>query len=254
MRATRNAELVLRDPPPKIFLVDFADHAVIYEIKFYMGNHAAINEVSDAIRTNVWYELKRQQITIPFPTRTLHLERRHRDAGAEDQEQAREILRGEPLFQCLADEQLDALLQNSRLNHFGRGERVIVEGAEGDSMFVLLRGTANVSVAKNGAAIPVGTLHSGDCFGEMSLLTGERRTATVRAAADCYVLEISKPVMGEVIRQSPECLNQLSELLAKRKMETEGIIKDAHLAQDEAAKQREYSATFLDRLRTFFEL
>ncbi|PYK91944.1 MAG: hypothetical protein DME40_05945, partial [Verrucomicrobia bacterium] len=69
MRATRNAELVLRDPPPKIFLVDFADHAVIYEIKFYMGNHAAINEVNDAIRTNVWYELKRQQITIPFPIR-----------------------------------------------------------------------------------------------------------------------------------------------------------------------------------------
>ena len=60
MRATRNAELVLRDPPPKIFLVDFADHAVIYEIKFYMGNHAAINEVNDAIRTNVWYKLKRQ--------------------------------------------------------------------------------------------------------------------------------------------------------------------------------------------------
>src|SRR4029077_6938128 len=81
MLATRNAELVLRDPPPKIFLVDFADHAVISEIKFYMGSPAAINEVSDAIRTNVWYELKRQQITIPFPTRTLHLERRHREAG-----------------------------------------------------------------------------------------------------------------------------------------------------------------------------
>src|SRR5438067_10500875 len=254
MRATRNAELVLRDPPPKIFLVDFADHAVIYEIKFYMGNHAAINEVNDAIRTNVWYELKRQQITIPFPIRTLHMERRHRDLGTEDQEQAREILRAEPLFQCLADEQLDALLEHSRLNHFGRGERVIVEGAEGDSMFLLLRGSANVSVAKNGAPIRVGTLHSGDCFGEMSLLTGERRTATVRAAADCYVLEVSKPVMGEVIRQSPECLNQLSELLAKRKMETEGIIKDAHLAQNEAAKQSEYSATFLRRLRTFFEL
>src|SRR2546430_11019646 len=254
MRATRNAELVLRDPPPRIFLVDFADHAVIYEIKFYMGNHAAINEVNDAIRTNVWYELKRQQISIPYPIRTLHVERRPRDRGGEDQEQAREILRGEPLFQCLADDQLDALLQNSRLNHFGRGERVIVEGAEGDSMFVLLRGNANVSVANNGAAIGVGTLHSGDCFGEMSLLTGERRTATVRAAADCYVLEISKSVMGEVIRPSPECLTQLSDLLAKRKMETEGIIKDAHLAQNEAAKQREYSATFLQRLRTFFEV
>jgi CRP-like cAMP-binding protein len=253
MRATRNAELVLRDPPPKIFLVDFADHAVVYEIKFYMGNHAAINEVNDAIRTNVWYELKRQQISIPYPIRTLQLERRPRDKGTEDQEQAREILRGEPLFQCLEEEQLDALLQRSRLNHFGRGERLIEEGAEGDSMFVLLRGSANVSVSKNGSAIRVGTLHSGDCFGEMSLLTGERRTATVRAAADCYVLEISKPTMAEVIRQAPECLNQLSELLAKRKMETEGIIKDVHL-EGEEAKQREYSATFLRRLRTFFEL
>jgi hypothetical protein len=67
-------------------------------------------------------------------------------------------------------------------------------------------------------------------------------------------MEISKPVMGEVIRQSPECLNKLSELLAKRKMETEGIIKDAYLAENEAAKQREYSATFLQRLRTFFEV
>jgi len=70
-------------------------------------------------------------------------------------------------------------------------------------MFVLLRGTANVSVAKNGAASRVGTLHSGDCFGEMSLLTGERRTATVRADGDCYVVEIGKPVMGEIIRQLP---------------------------------------------------
>src|SRR5438552_18666092 len=254
LRATKNAELVLKEPPPKIFLVDFADHAVIYEIKFYMSNHAAISEVSDAIRTNVWYELKRQQITIPFPIRTLQLERRPRDLGTEDQEQAREILRAEHLFQCLADDHLAALLEHSRLNHFGRGERVIVEGAEGDSMFVLLRRSANVSVAKNGAAIRVGTLRSGDCFGEMSLLTGERRTATVRAVADCYVIEISKPTMAEVIRQAPECLNQLSELLAKRKMETEGIIKDAHLAQGEEAKQREYSATFLRRLRTFFEL
>jgi len=118
----------------------------------------------------------------------------------------------------------------------------------------LLRGTANVSVSKNGAVIRVGSLHSGDCFGEMSLLTGERRTATVRADGDCHVLEISKPVMGEVIRQSPDCLNQLSELLAKRKLETEGIIKDAGESQSETAKQREYSASFLRRLRTFFEL
>jgi CRP-like cAMP-binding protein len=95
--------------------------------------------------------------------------------------------------------------------------------------------------------------HSGDCFGAMSLLKGERRTATVRADGDCYVLEIGKPVLGEIIRQSPDCLNQLSDLLAQCKLETEGIIKGVTEAQSTSAKEREYSA-FLRRLRTFFEL
>ena len=112
-----------------------------------------------------------------------------------------------------------------------------------------------VSVAKNGSTIPVATLRSGDCFGEMSLLTGEKRSATVRAEADCYVMEIGKDVMGEVIRESPDCLKQLSELLAKRRMETEGILKDAaSSAADQAAKHREYTANFLHRLKTFFAL
>ena len=74
-RAASTADGVLAEPRVKIFLVDFAESAVIYEIKFYMGNHARINEINDNVRTNVWYELKRQGITIPFPIRTLHLER-----------------------------------------------------------------------------------------------------------------------------------------------------------------------------------
>src|SRR5438309_5532643 len=254
-RAASSANGVLANPSVKVFLVDFADHAVTYEIKFYMGNHARINEINDAVRTNVWYELKRQRITIPFPIRTLQLERRKLPAGEEDHQEARAILRGEPLFQCLSAAQINNLVEQSDLNHVGRGERVIEEGAEGDSMFVLMRGAAQVSVSKNGKVIPVATLSSGDCFGEMSLLTGEKRSATVRADGDCYVMEISKDVMAAVIRDSPECLRQLSELLAKRKMETEGILKDAATpSADQAAKQREYTATFLKRLKTFFAL
>ena len=135
---------------------------------------------------------------------------------------------------------------------YAAGEVVVRQGDAGSSMFVVSRGELVVVLEPEGRE--VARVRPGGYFGEMSLLTGERRTATVRATADCYVLEISKSVMGEVIRQSPECLNQLSDLLAKRKMETEGIIKDVHLAQNEAAKQREYSATFLQRLRTFFEV
>ena len=253
-RAASSAEGVLAEPKVKIFLVDFADFAVIYEIKFYMGNHARINEINDAIRTNVWYELKRQRITIPFPIRTLHLEHRAARPVQEDQDEARAILRDEALFECLSDAQIDDLVKQSHVNHFGRGERVIEEGAQGDSMFVLLRGAAQVSVSKNGSSIAVATLGAGDCFGEMSLLTGERRAATVRAESDCYVMEISKPVMAEVIRDSPDCLTSLSELLAQRRLETEGIVRDAAHSEEQASKEREYKASFLKRLHAFFEL
>src|SRR5213596_1913628 len=75
-RAASTANGVLGQPKVKVFLVDFGESACIYEIKYYMGNHSRINEINDAIRTNIWYELKRQGITIPFPIRTLHLERK----------------------------------------------------------------------------------------------------------------------------------------------------------------------------------
>src|SRR3989442_2895107 len=108
VRAAQSANNVLAHPPVRVFLVDFGDHAVIYEIKFYMGNHSRINEINDAVRTNVWYELKRQGITIPFPIRTLHVERRA-PAAYEDYDEARTILREEPLFECLSDAQIDNL-------------------------------------------------------------------------------------------------------------------------------------------------
>ena len=253
-RAAQSAKNVLADPPVRIFLVDFSDHAVTYEIKFYMGNHSRINETNDSVRTNVWYELKRQRITIPYPIRTLHLERHSARPAHEGHEEAQEILRGEPLFECLTDAQLGNLVKEAHLNHFGRGERMIDEGAEGDSMFILLRGIAHVSVSKNGTKIQVATLNAGDCFGEMSLLTGEKRSATVSADGDCYVMEIHKPVMAEVIRQSPDCLQRLSEILARRKMETEDALKGAEDPGDHAAKEKEYRATFLKRLQTFFSL
>ena len=253
-RAAQRAKNVLPNPPVRVFLVDFSEYAMTYEIKFYMGNHSRINETNDSVRTNVWYELKRQGITIPFPIRTLQVERKKAPPLKEDQAEAFSILRGEPLFDCLSEEQLSQMVKQARLKLFGRGEPVIEEGAAGESMFVMLRGDANVLVAKNGSKIQVATLRSGDCFGEMSLLTGEPRSATVRADGDCYVMEIGKPVMAEVLTAAPSCMEQLSQLLAQRRMETEGILKEAKSTDEHALTERQYTANFLQRLRTFFQL
>ena len=200
-------------------------------------------------------------VRIPAPEDQHPLPRPDAAVGSQDRQRprdrcgnARAVLRKEPLFACLSDEQIHGLLKDAEVNHFGRGEAVIEEGTDGESMFILLRGMAQVSVTKNDALIRVGVLREGDCFGEMSLLTGEPRSATVRADKDCEVLEIGKPVMGELLRTSPECLNQLSELLAKRKLETEGLVRDAMQPEANAEKQREYTASFMRRLRSFFSL
>ena len=252
-RAAASAEGVLPTPPTKVFVVDFADSAVIYEIKFSMGDHRAYNEICDAIRTNIWYELRRQRIKIPFPIRTLHIDRGQKRDG--DRRAAiRDILQGEPLFEFMSPEQIESILRDGQIHRYGRGERLIKEGDKGDSMFVMLRGTAGVSIAKNGTGILVGTVRSGDCFGEMSLLTGEPRSATIRADGDCEVMEIGKDTIGEVLRDSPQCLARLSELLARRKLESENIVKDAVIPGGSNQTEQEYRATFLRRLRTVFEL
>jgi len=254
MRATLQARGVEKHPPPQIFVSEYGESAIIYQIKFTMTTHSGYYETRDAIYTNAWYEFRRQKIAIPFPIRTLEISRRKLRAPEEEHAQIKASLEADALFSCLTGEQLDQLIRGSRKARFGRGEKIIEQDAEGDSMFVLLHGAANVSVSQNGSMIRVGSLQIGDCFGEMSLLTGEKRSATVRAEDDCEVIEISKPAMASVLRDAPECLTQLSELLATRKMETEGLLKDVMQDNSQNSTAREYRATFLRRLRSVFEL
>ena len=121
-------------------------------------------------------------------------------------------------------------------------------------MFVLVDGQATVVVDRNGGPTPVAFLRSGDCFGEMSLLTGERRTATVIAQTDCEVVEIGKAVLAKSLQANPALLAQLSELLARRQLETEGILATENKGGAAEARQTQYTASFVDKLRAFFEL
>jgi small-conductance mechanosensitive channel/CRP-like cAMP-binding protein len=254
-RAAANAQGVLSNPSPRTFLKDFGDYAIFYEVKFWIEDESQYNNIVDSIRTNIWYEAQRNRLRMPFPIRTLQIERHAAHHTADDNmETARICVRKQPFFQLLEEEQIDEILRNARVLRFGRGERVIEQGANGHSMFILLDGEADVFVHAGDHEARVATLRSGDYCGEMSLLTGEPRSATVVARLDCEMCEIEKNVFGAILQENEALVQKLGELLAHRRMENEGILASTASHAHMTRKQAEYTEGFLKRLSSFFEL
>ena len=183
LRATASVAGVLAEPVPNVYLKNFGESAVIYEVRFWLDDHRLYNPVGDAVRTNIWYAFRRQGIKIPYPIRHLQIERMSAShpglnhAPAQPRESTRELLARQALFQGMRDDGLATLVSRSPVHHYGRGETIIREKADGASMFVLVTGEAAVNVLMGGQQTRVATLQDGDCFGEMSLLTGEKRSA-----------------------------------------------------------------------------
>ena len=121
-------------------------------------------------------------------------------------------------------------------------------------MFILMRGEANVCVGSNGEVARVASLRPGECFGEMSLLTGARRSATVVAQTDCDVVEIEKANLMDLLQRHPELLREFSELLARRQLEIDGVLTQTSERRRVNELQRECANGFLARLSSFFEL
>lgn len=258
LQAAASAGGVIPEPAPTVFLKNFGDSAVIYEVRFWLEDHRLLNLATDAVRTNAWYALRRQNIKIPYPIRTVQLERRPaRSDNRTENEIAATIalLRAQPLFNGVAEDHLHFMATESPIQSYGIGETIIQEDAEGASMFILVRGEVGVLVKTRDQATRVATLQAGDCFGEMSLLTGERRSASILAIIDSEVLEITKTTFAEIIKKDAEVLPRLSDLLAKRQMETEGILTSkSELAAALNSTQEQYRAGFVQKLRSFFEL
>ena len=254
---------VLGEPAPSVFLRSFGESGVIYEVRFWLDDHRLYNVIADAVRTNIWYALRRQNIKIPYPIRHLQVERVKPAIPGYDHFLDRQaagidarIARAPTAFPRHArGSSRSRLVAHSPVHHYGRGETIIREKADGASMFVLVTGEAAVNVLMDDQQTRVATLEDGDCFGEMSLLTGEKRSASVLAVNDCEVMEITKRTFGEIIARDADLLQRLSELLAQRQMANDGIVQAR--AQHSAlvsAKQQEYQDGFLHKLRSFFEL
>lgn len=134
----------------------------------------------------------------------------------------REILAAVPFFaETLDDAELDALAASARRVEFDRAATLMREGDRGDSLLVIVSGTVNVSVA--GTPQTVATLGEGDVVGEMSLLTGAPRSATVAAVRPVVAIEIGKDELEPLLVMSPSLFERFATVVEKRRAELDRV-------------------------------
>ena len=155
------------------------------------------------------------------------------------------------LLAPLTPEERRRLAERSRTLLFGPGERVLQHGGEGGSMLVVLRGRVEIRVeAPDGRLVAVAEIGPGEVFGEMSLLTGEPRSADAWALEEVELVEVRKAEMGEVLAQNERLAEALSRQASARLSERSEALAQA----DEEAPQTASQASLLQRIRHFFDL
>ena len=155
----------------------------------------------------------------------------------------REILAKTPFFAgTMTAAELDRLAAKLQLKTFPRGTVIVRQGDMGASMFVLVDGKVTVSVHLRAGEERVATLGAGDIVGEMSLLTGARRSATVTATRQVSALEIAKPALEELLVGSHGLIQRFAEMVEQRQAEIDHIHALDHRADSVGLSRAEIAA------------
>lgn len=210
LEVLRQAPLILNEPAPLVALSGYGDSALTWLVHFWVADYAKKPQAIDDVLSRLWYRFGRHGIEIPFPQRVVHMrgEKKKRDLDIE-------LIANLPLFAPFPIEEARGLSASAVERTFGDGEEVITEGREGTTFYVVVSGRLSVRVGTPPKEIA--TFERGAAFGEMSLLTGEPRSATVVALGDCVLLEMGRDVFARHLQQHPERLAQLAALIEERK-------------------------------------
>jgi small-conductance mechanosensitive channel/CRP-like cAMP-binding protein len=230
MATLRDAPGVLQHPPPDVLTWEYGDYALRYRIKYWLADYAEVERVRDAVNTSLWYALRRKAIDVPYPVRTLRMQPEPAaGAGAEQFElEIMAELRQVDFLHALSDEELRLLLPGVTLLNFGTGEIIVREGDQGDSLFIIRHGTVEVVAASSdGNPVHIHDLKRPAFFGEIALMTGEPRNATIRARTDAELLELNRDGFTELFKAHPETAAQMSEIISLRMTETRELLAAA---------------------------
>lgn len=242
--AVANVPKALRTPPPDALLHSFDGSAITYRARFWIDNYEMDEIVRDEVRTAIFYAFGRHGIEIPWPIEVGYEREWPEPDPAAKQRQREAVLARVDLFERLTEEQRREVAAATSAQVFGHGEAIVRQGSEGQSMFVVCAGKVDVVLEPDRRL--VATIEAGGYFGEMSLLTGEPRTATVLSVGDTTVLELDAAVFRRLGAADPHAIEQVGIAAVARRLELARARDSARIAATGEAP-----ATFLGRMKRF---
>jgi small-conductance mechanosensitive channel/CRP-like cAMP-binding protein len=246
MKSLEDVPLISKVRTPEILLVDFSSSSITYRVRTWCDDFAADERLRDQVRSAIWYAFKRERIEIPYPIQVEYSREDVPMTTALDAPAAA-ALASVPIFASLSPEEHQALLQAAVSGPYSTGDSVVRQGEAGASMFVIVNGEVRVTVEPDNQE--VARISDGGFFGEMSLLTGAPRNATVTAIRDSEIIEIKAEAFRRFVLANPAAVEQVGAAVAARRAELE-----QRRASSGAAVVVETPHKLIDRIRRFLNL
>lgn len=243
---------MIKSHEPEVMISGIEAGSVNYELYYWLRpwfeNTPA--QIKNDIFAAALKNLQRSAISPAYPKRDVfNTEAEPKQTDLHSIEDIKKILGQIEIFEPLNENEIEILAENLKVKPYKYGDAVITEGERGESMFVLVEGLLRVSVRNSeGNNITVASLHAGEFFGEISLFTGEVRTATVTAETDCLVLEITKDSIMPLIKNRVDLVNDFSGFISRR----HDINVEKLLASE--AKGKSKAEIFIGKIKSFFNL
>ncbi|WP_420643386.1 cyclic nucleotide-binding domain-containing protein [Candidatus Leptofilum sp.] len=244
-------------PRLRSHVVSMQDGCVTYGLSYWLDDYSDKIVARDKVLTRAWFNLHRAGIHIPDPTGNFTLNMIPADAVEQnrlaEQRHMFSVMRSLDWLNMLNETQLKQLADHSAVASYTGGEQLVKQGDPGDSLFIITRGAVSVYVrSADGRSVYANQLNKGDFFGEMSLLTGEARSASIRANEETEVIIIDKEAFTNVLTQDPSILERFVTALERRQ---EGLSQS--LQQDSAMRRREMENgrdAFIQRIRRYLRV
>jgi CRP-like cAMP-binding protein len=254
----RSVPGIAPSPVPVVRVIKYGDFSVDYEIRYPLEDFARCIETDAEIMKLLWYHFKRNGIEIPYPVSNVTLRQVTAESiQAEERSRAGELtalLEMVEILTPLSRAELAALVERLDIRCYAAGEVPVRQGEAGDSFYIIKSGRVNVIVeTETGEKAIVATLGPGTFFGEMSLLTGALRTASIRVEEDAEFIVIDKESFRSILANNPSIAEALSTILSQRQAGLEAGREKLDASSLEHRERAAYGR-ILSRIRDFFGL